>query len=97
MGLSQQDVADLAGVSAATIQSVETLRFELSDALAAKLQGALGIPDAWLLVNDLESPVPKPLKIFLEPGDGPQIITNRLVLYHFAFGTEIANATVGAY
>jgi hypothetical protein len=45
---------------------------ERKDALAAKLQGALGVPDAWLLVNDLESPVPKPLKIFLEPGEASQ-------------------------
>jgi len=64
LGLSQFDVAKLAGCSKATIQSVELCRLELSRPLAAKLQGALGVPLDWLLLNDLTSPIPEPLRVF---------------------------------
>ena len=63
-GLSQKDVADLVGCARITIQTIERGRMNLSEKLAAKIQGALGIPKGWLLLNDLDAPIPKPLRVF---------------------------------
>ena len=65
-GLSQADVAKLVGCARITIQSVERGLLDLSPKLAAKVQGALGIPAGWLILNDLSTPVPEPLRIFQE-------------------------------
>jgi transcriptional regulator with XRE-family HTH domain len=63
LGLTQGQVAHLVGCSRIAIQSIERGILSLSKPMAAKLQGALGVPAEWFLVNDPNSPVPEPLHV----------------------------------
>jgi transcriptional regulator with XRE-family HTH domain len=57
--LTQRDVAQLAGCSAATIKSVEIGKLALSESLALRISHSLGVLDKdWLLKNDLTAPIP---------------------------------------
>src|ERR1700719_2894431 len=59
LNLSQQQMADLAGCSVHTIQSVELAkgRLPLSEELARRISAATGINLRWLLENDLEADI----------------------------------------
>jgi transcriptional regulator with XRE-family HTH domain len=56
-GLTQKELADLAGCSSPTIQSVEIGRLQLSEALAQRLADHTGVPVGWLLRNDTRQPI----------------------------------------
>jgi transcriptional regulator with XRE-family HTH domain len=62
--LTQADVAKLVGCARITIQAIELGKFPLSEKMATKLQGALGVPQEWLLKAGLKSPIPEPLRAY---------------------------------
>ena len=64
LGLAQGQVAHLAGCSRIAIQSIERGILALSKTMAAKLGAALHVPADWLLANDPNSPIPKPLRVY---------------------------------
>jgi transcriptional regulator with XRE-family HTH domain len=53
--LGQKELADLAGCSTRTIQSVELNTLKLSEDLARRISNVTGIAVDWLLENDLEA------------------------------------------
>lgn len=55
--LRQQEMAELAGCSRDTIQSVELGRLKLSEELARKLSAATGVHFRWLIENDLQAEI----------------------------------------
>jgi transcriptional regulator with XRE-family HTH domain len=57
LGLGQKEMAELAGCSSATIQSIELGRLSLSEELARKISAETGILFEWLLLNDLRMPL----------------------------------------
>jgi transcriptional regulator with XRE-family HTH domain len=57
-GLNQTELAQLAGCSPATIQSIELLRLKLSKGLAARIAQGIGCDLDWLLENDLSKEMP---------------------------------------
>jgi transcriptional regulator with XRE-family HTH domain len=56
LGLGQKEMAELAGCSKATVQSVELGKLKLSDDLAARIAAATGISLGWLLKGNLKAP-----------------------------------------
>ena len=56
LGLTQKEMADLAGCSRATIQAVELTELTLSESLALRISDATGVDSNWLLQNDLKAP-----------------------------------------
>jgi transcriptional regulator with XRE-family HTH domain len=82
--LTQGQVAQLAGCSRIAIQSIERGILGLSKPMAAKLGAALHVPADWLLVNDPNSRIPEPLRMYQ---NGP-------LLWQIAFGIaeQLANA-----
>lgn len=56
-GLSQQELADMVGVSRRTIQSVELRTLTLSEGLALKLAAATRVSVPWLLAGDVAAPI----------------------------------------
>jgi DNA-binding XRE family transcriptional regulator len=59
LGLTQADVARLVNCAITTIQSIEVRRLALGGELARKLGAVFGVEPGWLLLNDLDSPVPE--------------------------------------
>jgi transcriptional regulator with XRE-family HTH domain len=57
LNLGQKEIADLAGCSTHTIQSVELGRLALSEDLARRVSAATGVHLRWLLDNDLKAPI----------------------------------------
>jgi transcriptional regulator with XRE-family HTH domain len=57
LGLVQKQMADLAGCSRDTIQSVELRRLALSEGLARRISAATGVHFRWLIENDLKADI----------------------------------------
>jgi transcriptional regulator with XRE-family HTH domain len=57
LGLRQKEMADLLGVSLATIQSIESGRLRLSKQLAVRAEFETGVNAHWLFANDISKPV----------------------------------------
>src|SRR6266567_1998676 len=53
LGKSQREMADIAGCSFDTIQSIDLGRLALSESLARRISAATGVHLRWLLENDL--------------------------------------------
>ena len=88
IGLSQGELAALAGCSKRTIQAVEIGRLKLSEGLASKIAHETGVDETWLLGGDLHSApklmftgVPYDKRVFeetraaIESGKNPNPIT----------------------
>ena len=52
LGLTQKEMAELAGRSARTIQAIELKQLPLSEELALRIAEATGVDEGWLLEND---------------------------------------------
>lgn len=57
LNLGQKEVAEMAGCSRATIQSVELVRLPLSEERARRISAATGVHFRWLIENDLDAPI----------------------------------------
>ncbi len=68
LGLSQKALADLAGKSQATIQSIELGRLALSENLAREIGAAVNVDPNWLKNGDPNS---EPI-IYIYPGKDPE-------------------------
>jgi transcriptional regulator with XRE-family HTH domain len=58
LSLKQNELAQLAGCSPSTIQSIELNRLAISPSLAARISAATGADLDWLQANDLAKPMP---------------------------------------
>jgi DNA-binding XRE family transcriptional regulator len=54
--MTQKELATYAGTSTWTIQAIELEKLKLSQRLAFKISGAMGVDYGWLLENDLSRP-----------------------------------------
>jgi transcriptional regulator with XRE-family HTH domain len=57
LNLGQKEMANLAGCSTRTIQSIELGTLRLSEGLARRIAAATGVHLRWLLENDLKVPI----------------------------------------
>jgi transcriptional regulator with XRE-family HTH domain len=66
LSLKQNELAQLAGCSPSTIQSIELNRLAISPSLAARISAATGADLNWLQANDLSKPMPARRALALE-------------------------------
>jgi transcriptional regulator with XRE-family HTH domain len=65
LSLKQSELAELAGCSVASIQSIELNRLKLSKSMAARISNRTGVNFDWLLKNNVTVPMP-PRPLFTE-------------------------------
>ncbi len=84
IGLTQQQMGDLVGRAARTIQSIELGQLPLSEELALRLAEATGVDEAWLFAGDPKAPPRKGLAL-LQAGRGHGVYTREDYEYHRAY------------
>jgi transcriptional regulator with XRE-family HTH domain len=57
VGITQKELANLVGKSAATVQAIELGKLALSEELAAKIENQTGVSSDWLLDGDVTRPI----------------------------------------